>query len=163
MKPTGIYIAIRCADDSVAIMQFVTGYENSDVWSREATPEAIEAEIAKTIFPESQAPIKSWRIIDASEVPTDRTFRAAWRDREGIEVDMSKARDIHRDRLRIAREPMLAALDIEYQRADEDKDEAAKARVVARKKVLRDITQHPDIAKAKTPEELKLIWFPADT
>ncbi|BCV03696.1 MAG: hypothetical protein CM15mV71_400 [Caudoviricetes sp.] len=35
----------------------------------------------------------------------------------GFGIDMTKAKEIHKDNIRIAREPLLAALDIEFQRA----------------------------------------------
>lgn len=98
------------------------------------------------------------RIVAAEEFP-DRTFRAAWMlSGMTVEIDMAKARDIHRDRLRVARAPLLAALDIEYQRADEADDASAKAEIVARKQVLRDITGVEQIELAKTPADLVAVW-----
>lgn len=96
------------------------------------------------------------RIIDDTEYPSDRAFRDAWKlGQAGIEVDMPKARDIHRERLRQMRAPLLAALDVEYQRADERGDTAEKQRIAARKQALRDVTADPRIDAAQTPEELK--------
>ncbi|MEJ0012348.1 MAG: hypothetical protein WDM94_06895 [Bauldia sp.] len=71
---------------------------------------------------------------------------------------MDKARAIHCDRMRAARAPRLAALDIAYQRADESGDAAAKAAVAARKQALRDVTADPAIAAAETPDALKAVW-----
>lgn len=90
------------------------------------------------------------------DIPNDRTFRNAWRT--DLTVDMEKARDIWRDRIRAARAPLLAALDVEYQRADEAGDAAAKADVVARKQALRDATADPAIEVATTPDHLKAVW-----
>jgi len=96
-----------------------------------------------------------YRIVDASEVPADRTFRNAWtHDEAGIKVDMVKARDIHRDRLRALRAPKLAALDVEYIRAVESKDVPLQADIAAHKQALRDVTADPAIDNASTPEEL---------
>mgnify|MGYP003423077226 CR=1 FL=1 len=40
---------------------------------------------------------QSFRVIEARDVPTDRTFRDAWRDRDGvIEVDLPAAKALHR-------------------------------------------------------------------
>ena len=74
-----------------------------------------------------------------------------------IHIDMPKARNIWRDRIRARRKKLLAELDVEYQRADEDGDAPAKAKIVARKKKLRDAPQDPRIDAAKTPEDLKLV------
>ena len=49
----------------------------------------------------------------------------------------------------------MAALDIDYQRADEAADVARKREVVRRKQALRDVTDDPAIEAAQTPEELK--------
>jgi hypothetical protein len=72
-----------------------------------------------------------------------------------ITINMVKARDIQRDRIRSLREPLFADLDVAYQRADENGDAEAKAAIAARKQALRDATKDPAIDAAKTPEELK--------
>jgi len=96
-----------------------------------------------------------YRIADAADIPADRTFRNAWtHDEAGIKVDMAKARDIHRDRLRALRAPKLKALDADYMRALEAKDIPKQADIIGRKQALRDVTADPAIEEAKTPEEL---------
>ena len=95
---------------------------------------------------------------DPAEVPQDRSFRNAWEPQAGkVEVSMTKAREIHKNRLREIRAPKLAALDVEYQRADEQGDAVAKAAIAAQKQALRDVTADPAIDAAKTPEELKAV------
>jgi hypothetical protein len=103
------------------------------------------------------------------EPPADRTFRNAWKIKgksaEGvehaecadIEVDMPRAREIHKDFLRRKRVPLLEDLDIEYQRADERGDQQQKKAVAAKKQALRDVTDDPRIAAAKTPDDLKAV------
>ena len=95
------------------------------------------------------------RVVDASEIPTDRSFRNAWEDSGKIDVNMPKAREIHKERLRQIRAPLLAKLDVEYQRADEQGDAALKAQIATKKQALRDVSKHSAIAAAKTPDELK--------
>jgi len=98
------------------------------------------------------------QIVEETDIPTDRYFRNAWKHSAGaISVDMPKARDIHRDKLREMRAPKLAALDVEYMRADERGDTQTKSTVSAKKQALRDITVDPTIEAAQTPEELKAI------
>jgi hypothetical protein len=93
-------------------------------------------------------------VIDA--VPTDRAFRDAWTfDGRSFGHDMVKAREIHRDRLRVQRAPLLVALDVAYARADEAGDVAAKAKIAADKQALRDVTDNPAIDAAQTVDELK--------
>jgi hypothetical protein len=75
-----------------------------------------------------------------------------------ITIDIARARDVWRNRIRKARAPVLAVLDIAYQRADEDGDAAAKATVAAQKQVLRDAPAAPEIEAATTPEQLRAFW-----
>ena len=73
-----------------------------------------------------------------------------------ITINMEKARDIHRAKMRDAREPLFAALDVAYQRATETG--ADTSAIVAEKQALRDVTNDPAIEAAQTTEELKTIW-----
>jgi hypothetical protein len=70
-----------------------------------------------------------------------------------ITINLSKAKDITKDRLRAERTPLLQAQDVAFQRAlEEGADTSA---IVAEKQRLRDITQLAD--QANTVEELKAI------
>jgi len=95
----------------------------------------------------------SFRIVDESEIPTDRTFRNAWKDEGGIKVDMGKAKDITKDRLRNERKPLLEAQDVAFQRALESG--ASTAAIVSEKQRLRDITKQVD--GITSPDELKAL------
>jgi len=72
-----------------------------------------------------------------------------------IVINIDKAKNITKDRLRQERVPLLQKLDVDYQRADEAGDVAKKAEVAAEKQRLRDITLLTD--DATTLEELKEI------
>ena len=70
-----------------------------------------------------------------------------------IIVDINKAKDITKDRLRAERKPLLEAQDVLFQRALElNADTSA---IVVEKQRLRDITKLVDIAN--TVEELKAL------
>jgi hypothetical protein len=73
-----------------------------------------------------------------------------------IHINMDKAREIHKDRMREARAPLLVKLDVEYQRALETN--SITLDIVAKKNLLRDVTKDTQIALASTPEELKAVW-----
>ena len=73
-----------------------------------------------------------------------------------INVNMNKARDIHRDKVRQARNLKLTEKDVEFQRALETGSDTTA--IVADKQVLRDAPADPDIDAATTPEELKAAW-----
>jgi hypothetical protein len=105
-------------------------------------------------------------IRDASSlnVPKDRTFRGAWKfEGDAVEIDMSKAKNLHRDKLRQARTEKFTKLDSDWFRADETGDAKAKAEVAAKKKALRDVTADARIESASTPEELQTLTLEALT
>jgi hypothetical protein len=70
-----------------------------------------------------------------------------------ITINLNKAKEITKDRLRIERAPLLQAQDVAFQRALEEGTDTTA--VVAEKQRLRDITQLAD--QATTVEELKAI------
>jgi hypothetical protein len=97
---------------------------------------------------------------DYVDEQTDRTFRNAWTHGPGKrkpDVDMPKAREIHRERLRVMRAPLLEQLDSEYLRADEAGNPQEKKRIAVRKQALRDVTDDPAIEAAQTPDQLKAV------
>lgn len=95
----------------------------------------------------------------SGELPGDRSFRNAWEaDGANVAVNMVKARSIHRDRMRALRRPLLEALDVEYQKADEQGDHTKKREIAARKQILRDVTANSAIDSATTPEQLAAVW-----
>ena len=98
------------------------------------------------------------RVVLVPEIPSDRTFREAWSiSSDKVVVDMTRARNVIRNILRDQRAPLLQALDVEYQRADESGDNDKKKDVAARKQILRDLPQDPRIEAATTPAELKAL------
>lgn len=68
-----------------------------------------------------------------------------------ITVNIDKAKDITKDRLRAEREPLMAEQDVAFQRALESG--ADTAAIVTEKQRLRDITNQVD--SMTTVEELK--------
>jgi hypothetical protein len=121
------------------------------------TDDAYEAHVMERSVPDDAKDIIF--LIDDMAIPLSREFRDAWAIRDGrIETDMPKARDIHRDRLRREREPLLQKLDVDEMRAGEIADEAGQASAIreaqSQKQSLRDVTGHPKIEAASTPEEL---------
>ena len=74
-----------------------------------------------------------------------------------ININMTKARDIHMDQIRKARNAELAAKDVTFMRAVEAGDTDAQATIGAEKQVLRDIPQTFDLT-TDTPEQLKALW-----
>jgi len=100
-------------------------------------------EIAAKDVPEGIA----FRIVNDDEIPTDRTFRNAFK--YDLTVDMPKAVSITQDRLRAERKPLLEAQDVLFQRALESG--ADTKAIVVEKQRLRDITK----ISVTTLDELK--------
>lgn len=91
-------------------------------------------------------------------IPLERVFRDAWtanNETGVIDIDMVKARNIWRTKIRNARISELERLDAEFIRALETG--ADTSTIVAKKQALRDAPNDPGIDAAQTPEELKLV------
>lgn len=155
-KRTQKLFVLKRTDGGITVLQILN--------NEDGTYPTIEETIAK-MQPDTQKEIVSWREIEPKEeyFPRDLTFRDAWCDvtpEPKIDIDMPKARNIHRNRLRELRKPKLDALDIESMKAVIAKDEKKTNEIEAKKQVLRDVTIHPAIEAASTPEELmKVIPF----
>ena len=76
-----------------------------------------------------------------------------------IKVNLDKAKEIWLNDYRIARTPLLAALDVDFMRAVEAEDLELKKEIASKKQALRDVTLTPlpdDLAgiKATWPDIL---------
>ena len=74
----------------------------------------------------------------------------------GFGIDMAKARKIHKDNIRVAREPKFAELDIEFTKALETG--ASTTDIVAKKQALRDAPADSAIDAATDVDGLKAQW-----
>ena len=96
-----------------------------------------------------------YKIVEDSVIPTDRTFRNAWEIDTDFKIseNLTKAKDITKDRLRAERKPLLEAEDVKFMQAQETG--ADTKNIVAEKQRLRDITKKADTCK--TTDELKAL------
>jgi hypothetical protein len=84
-------------------------------------------------------------IVNTSDLPRDNDFFDAWELADGVvTVSLAKAKEITKKRLRSEREPLLAAQDVAFQRAQEAN--ADTTAIVAEKNRLRDVTSLADTA-----------------
>ena len=74
----------------------------------------------------------------------------------GFGIDMAKAKEIHKENIRAVREPLLSALDVEFQRALETS--ADTSAIVAKKNALRDAPADSAIDAATDESGLKAQW-----
>jgi len=92
-------------------------------------------------------------------VPDNRFFRDAWTlSGSVISEDLTKAKEIFKDKVREVRNPLLAALDADYMKAMESGDTAAQSAIATVKQALRDAPANSAIDSATTISELKAAW-----
>ena len=130
-------------DLSVVIPVISPGFTEQD---------AVDRALTKDVPPGAT----SIRVVDAAELPTNRVFRNGWK--VDLTIDMLKAREIHRDRIRAAREKEFKTLDAEWMKAVGQKKTAEADVIEAKRQALRDAPDDPRINAAVTPEELNAIW-----
>mgnify|MGYP003335635107 FL=1 len=95
-------------------------------------------------------------IVEDSDLP-DGDYIKAWElKNSSLSINVELSKEVKKRRLRAARAPLLAKLDIDFQRALEDNLDTTD--IVAKKRQLRDITEHPDLINAQTFEEVKAFW-----
>lgn len=170
-QPDVVTVAVTRSDGGVTVLRIIeNSYRIDDNGERyvyrhnDVTPAYIDREIGRYVadghWVGPLAPV-SWRVVpnDYMADGDDFTFRDAFADTGNgkPDVDMPKAREIHRKHLRRMRTPLLEQLDTDYLRADEAGDQQAKATIRARKQALRDVTADPAIDAAQTPAELKAV------
>ena len=102
---------------------------------------------------------QTYDVADLKKPLPARTFRDAWRfDKGVISVDMDKAKELHRNKMRTARQNKFAELDGMYMKALQTNDKETLELVSKAAEELRNVTSLPAIDKAKTPEQLMKVW-----
>lgn len=82
-------------------------------------------------------------IMNKTDLPTDYTYFSAWTYNEEsnqLGIDISKAKEEQKDNIRELRKPLLEKEDIIFMKSLENGDTAEQQASVARKQVLRDMT-----------------------
>ena len=74
-----------------------------------------------------------------------------------INVNMDKAKEIWKDKIRTDREPYFSSLDVDYLKATEAQNVTLKNHIETKKQQLRDAPEDSRITDATTPELLKVI------
>lgn len=110
------------------------------------------AELAAAVVPDGIA----YAVIEHDDIPTDRTFRDAWRlGSDGIDQDIETAKAIWRNKWRATRAKLFEKLDTDMLRAIGSGDSAKIAEIEAKKQALRDVTQ---TALPDDIDEIKSVW-----
>jgi hypothetical protein len=86
----------------------------------------------------------SYKIVDSVE-HIDGTFFDAYEfDQElGAKINITKAKEIWKNKFRAVRKPILEKLDVEYMRALEIGDPQKQQEIATKKQALRDVTNTP--------------------
>jgi hypothetical protein len=96
-----------------------------------------------------------YAIVDSLEgIDNDYFNGFVYEDGEAV-ADISKCKEIHLDKFRAARTPLLAKLDIDYMRAIEVEDSVKASAIAVAKQELRDVTK---ITLPDTLPEIKEVW-----
>ena len=104
-----------------------------------------EEQWLERVFTKSTPTDATFKDVDEALLPQDRDFRNAWgKGAEGIDIDILKAKNITKDRLRLERKPLFEEQDVLYMKALESGLDT-KA-IVTEKQRLRDITKQADSA-----------------
>jgi SRSO17 transposase len=108
-------------------------------------------ELAKKVVPTGL----TYKVVEDSVIPTDKTFRNAWEYSDGtISVNITKAKNLWKEKIRGARKSKLEALDVDFMKAQETG--ADTSAIVSKKKELRDYPAKVD--SATTTDEIKAVW-----
>ena len=98
-------------------------------------------------------------VVPSQSIFSDRTFREAWSLTGNVlVVDMPKARVLHMNNIRKARDQELVKLDIPFLQALERQDLIEQQRIARMKQTLRDIPTTFNLEGATTPDSLKAAW-----
>jgi hypothetical protein len=100
----------------------------------------------------------SYWVVDLADLPPDREYFNAWEWDDGATVNMTKARAIHLDSIRVVRNAELAAKDITFMRAVEAGDTDAQSTIGTEKQVLRDLPATFSLDSYADPAALKAAW-----
>lgn len=91
----------------------------------------------------------SYKIVDASDIPADRSFRNAWKlEGDQITEDWAKSVEITKKRLREERKPLFEAADVKAMR-DIEATGVVSPETAALKQSLRDVTALADAAQSR--------------
>ena len=115
--------------------------------------------------------VKTYVVVDgetldtaAYDLPKNRNFTDAWALAEDkdhnqiVVIDVEKAKDVWKRKMREARSPLMTKLDAEYFMALEQQNTTKAGEIAATKQLLRDVTKLPELLNATSVEEIEAVW-----
>lgn len=118
----------------------------------------IETVIAKWELAHPGVTVEGADEIQPSQIPTDRSFREAWRpcSKNGVRHCLDTAKAIHKDRIRQRRKERFQETDVAGVQGLVNRRDVSD--VLAMVQALKDAPADPRIEQAGSVEELKAIW-----
>jgi hypothetical protein len=104
-----------------------------------------------------------YKVVKRQQLSTQNQFyRDCWRlsesDNELIEIDVEKAKNVWKNKMRWARKDIFEKLDMDFFRVMEDGDSERQKEIAVKKKLLREVTDLPELKAAQTIEEIEAVW-----
>jgi len=96
-----------------------------------------------------------YKIVESVDIDNEYFNAYEFDAKLGAKINIPKAKEIHLNKFRQARTPLLEKLDLEYMRADEAGNLELKKEIASKKQALRDVTE---IDLPNTLEEIKATW-----
>jgi len=112
--------------------------------------------ILKDLPRKSNNDLVNYKIVDDLNIDTDFFDAYVFDLNEGSKFVPELAKEIWKNKWRVAREALFPSLDKEFIIALENNNEQEKNKIVETKKALRDITKIEILGN--TPEEIKSVW-----
>jgi hypothetical protein len=115
--------------------------------------------------------VKTYVVVDGQTLdaadyafPQNRYFTDAWSLSEDsnhnpiVVIDVEKAKEVWKRRMREARASIMTKLDADYFRALETANTSWQTEVAGTKQLLRDVTKLPELLNATSVEEIEAVW-----
>lgn len=115
--------------------------------------------------------VKTYVVVDGQTLntadysfPQNRYFTDAWALSEDenhnqiVVIDVEKAKEVWKRRMRESRAPIMIKLDADYFRALESANTTWQTQIAETKQLLRDVTKLPELLNANTVEEIEAVW-----
>lgn len=115
--------------------------------------------------------VKTYVVVDGQTLdtadyafPQNTYFTDAWAISEDsnhkqiIVIDVEKAKEVWKRRMREARNSIMIKLDADYFRALETANTTWQTEIADTKQLLRDVTKLPELLNATTVEEIEAVW-----
>jgi hypothetical protein len=157
------YILVPNPKPPYNLRRFQPNYERLPLYNSEQ--ELAEAVVRRNIEVGNIPADGLYWIVEDTDLPGGAVtsendyFFDCWEWDDGCKVNMPKARGLHMNKIRAARNKELAKLDVPWMKAAEAGDTSTQSTIATQKQTLRDLPQTFDLTTDNNTEaELKAKW-----